>query len=497
MPRHALPLALSLALPLSLTAACSGMDMNVGGAGVTAGGAQDIGLAREIIEAGYIPSGETFTAEGLLSEHNLPLTGEVCEELLCPRAAAARILPVDDSAERMLVQLGFGTRFEQQPFVRGPVDLALSVDVSGSMAGDKIAATREALLVLVDQLSSEDHVSLVAFDDRPDLRLSRRAMDSEGRRALRQEIEALREQGGTNIEAGMDMAYDQLPAELADEGATSGPASVGRRLMLFTDAQPNVGDTSSHGFLAQARAHADQGVGISVFGLGLDLGTELATAISEVRGGNHFTLMEPEDIASVFDEEFDFLVTPLAYDLEVAVRPAAGLAVDAVLGAPLDDAMTEVSFGASTLFLSSRAGGMGLLLTSPEGSLLELPAGTELARFHLSYEEAVGGRMVEDELVVVWDGGEAWVAEVVEGHRADDEGVFLMAGLLDEFDALRAGAAFCDGQITGGMAADRMKRARDRVDAVNMELGTRELSEEHALLGKLRTNLAQGASRCW
>ncbi len=494
---------LSALVPLALLSACSGMDMGMdAGAqdvGVTAGGAQDIGLAREIIEAGYIPSAETFTAEGLLSEHDLPLAGKTCDDLLCPRAAAAHVLPVDDRDERLLVQLGFGTRYEQEPFERGPLDLALCVDISGSMAGDKMKATRIALQSLVDQLGPEDHVSLVAFDDNPDLRFGREAMSDDNRERLRGIIAALTDQGGTNIEAGMAVAYDQIPTGGAAEEDAEGASSTGRRLMLFTDARPNVGDTSANGFLAQARAHADRGVGISVFGLGLDLGTELATEISEVRGGNHFTLLEPEAIEAVFDEEFDYLVTPVAYDLEVAVAPGADLVIEAVHGAPLDDAMTEVRFGASTLFLSSGSGGMGLLLGAGEGGLdlSELEVGAELARFHMSYEDAASGELIDDELAVRWLGGEAFVAEVVEGHRADDEGVFKMAALLDEFDALRAGAAFCEQELSGGVAADRMGRAQDRMEAVDMELGEQSLAEDHQLVGKLRANLSHGSSRCW
>src|SRR5581483_1838788 len=47
-----------------------------------------------------------------------------------------------------------------------PVDLALVLDVSGSMADDnKIGLMRQACLGLADQLSSDDRVAVVSFSD--------------------------------------------------------------------------------------------------------------------------------------------------------------------------------------------------------------------------------------------------------------------------------------------------------------------------------------------
>ena len=72
--------------------------------GATPGGAQDISYARERITAGEIPHPSTFTPEGLLSEHDLPLdTGRKCSQTLCLTAAA---VPVELTALPEARQLG-------------------------------------------------------------------------------------------------------------------------------------------------------------------------------------------------------------------------------------------------------------------------------------------------------------------------------------------------------------------------------------------------------
>ena len=51
---------------------------------------------------------------------------------------------------------------------RVPMNLCLVLDRSGSMAGEKLAAAREAAALLVRRVRPEDVVSVVAYDDAVD-----------------------------------------------------------------------------------------------------------------------------------------------------------------------------------------------------------------------------------------------------------------------------------------------------------------------------------------
>ena len=53
-----------------------------------------------------------------------------------------------------------------QAAARPPLNLALVLDRSGSMGGQKMDYARQAAAFAVDQLRAEDRVSVVAFDDR-------------------------------------------------------------------------------------------------------------------------------------------------------------------------------------------------------------------------------------------------------------------------------------------------------------------------------------------
>lgn len=464
---------------LLLLAGCNDYALD-GDLGVSPGGSQDVGYAREIVEAGGIPGHEHFTAEGLFSEHDLPLASPGCDAVLCPVAAATPYEPVDGSGAQALVQIGFDTVLTAETFERPPLALAVAVDVSGSMEGGKLEAVKHALQVMIDQLGPDDRMALVAFDDRAWVEREPTVMDEAGRARMADTVDALRPMGGTDIEAGLALAYGEIAPTAAEAG-------VEHRVLLLTDAQPNDGATGMDSLLGMARYYAEVEIGLSVFGVGLDMGTELADAIARTRGGSYHYLATEEDVRQVFDEDFDYLVTPLAYDLAVEVAPAPGVSLLAGWGMPVDGPSSPVTLGASTLFLSARDGGMGLSFDAEA-----LRPGTPLARFALAYETP-DGVVVEDALDVAWEGGATLAGREVE---ADDVGVYKMSGLLDEFHALSGGAELCLGNLPQADALARIDATVARLDAMAAHLDDAPLADEAALMRKLRENVQAGVERC-
>lgn len=457
--------------------ACSSSEVASDAMGVSPGGSEDIGLAREIIEAGGVPPAESFTAEGLFSEHDLPLSGD-CAQLLCAAAPAALTEPVDGRGARLLLQLGFTTGLES--FERRPLRLALAVDVSGSMGermdgATKLETLQEALHLLADQLDAADQVALVSFDDVAQTLLELQPMNEGGLAALRAAVDGLAPGDSTNIEAGLARAYAQVEGQAAP--------GLEARVMLLTDAQPNTGATGTSSFLGLVQDGANDDVGITVMGVGLDFGSELADAIAKVRGGNSFYLDSRETAVEIFGEQLAYVVTPVAYDLEVRVSPAAGLALDEAYGVPVDQAQAAVSIGATTLFFSEGGGGMGILL---EGAI---PESGPTADFALAYEDAETGEAVAESLQAGWEGGSGDFL-----GPADDLGVYKMAVLVDEYQALLAGAAWCRDELDG--AAAQVAAAQDRLADRAAELDDDPLGEEAALMGRLAENIAGGRQNC-
>jgi Ca-activated chloride channel family protein len=464
---------------LTLTAGCNDMGMRAsydmsGDLGVTPGGSQDVSLAREIIEDGGIPDQGQFTAQGLFSEHDLPLSGKRCRKVLCPRAAAALTKPVNGTGKRLLVQLGFGTKIKAETFERRPLNLSIALDVSGSMTGAKIDTVRAAMLEMVERLDEADTVSLVLFNSQSQTVMAPTSMNEGGRSLFTRAIQQIQAGGSTDIEAGLQDAYDHI-------NRTEEVAGVERRVMLLTDAQPNMGGTDIHSFTGMARHHSEAGIGLSVFGVGLDLGSELASRMSSLPGGNSFFLADEADIRAVFNEEFEYWVTPLAYDLDVRLTIDESMRIDKTWATPTDPTETGLGFGASTLFLSSKRGGMGISLDYGEAP----EEGDPLADFELSFE-TLRGKAKSDRLKLSFEGG----TEISDGLvKADDLGVYKMAYLVDVLIAMKSASDFCDDTLPLEDALVHVDKAGDRLERVAESLEDPDMQREAEMMRMLAENL--------
>jgi len=328
--------------------------------GVTTGGMQDIGLAREMIREDRIPYSSTFTLEGLLAEHDIPLGAVPGDRgFLYPSAAFAYVTRYGHSSPEAVLQIGFGVDLPEGEFKRPPLNLAIVVDCSGSMSGAKIASARAAVQKIVGQLQETDRVALVCFDNTVWVPVVSTDLNAEARRALEKAIQAdIGAWGGTNLEAALRAGFEQVAAHLEE----TRDAKQHSRVVLLTDARPNINVTDPDGFLSLIRGAAGHGIGITAFGVGLDFGQDLAYRIMQVPGANYRFLENADKLRKVFDEEFPFVVTPVAYDVEVLVTPASGVAVTDALGVP-DFLQQEslrnpdVRLTIPTLFFSARSGG--------------------------------------------------------------------------------------------------------------------------------------------
>lgn len=319
-----------------------------GDLGATPGGAQDIALARRKISEGIVPLKEDFVAEGLYSEHDLPLEGAACEQVLCLRTATGLAPAIDTGRQEAFVQVGFSSNVDGSTFRRKPMDVALVIDHSGSMAGEPMEAVKEAARKLVEKLDENDTFSLVIFDDSVDTLVKQTPVKD--RNALLRAIATIEADDSTCIECGLREGFKELARRPVD------PARA-RRLFLFTDAMPNVGATGEGEFMELLRSHSEEGRDTTVFGVNIAFGQELVTQISSVRGANYFYLSGPERTRKVFDEDFDLLVTPIAYDLRMALTPAEGFRVEAVYGLPgVEPGASEAALEVATVFLSRNRG---------------------------------------------------------------------------------------------------------------------------------------------
>jgi Ca-activated chloride channel homolog len=160
------------------------------------------------------------------------------------------------------------------------LNLALAIDVSSSMAGDKIDAARRAARAVAEALTERDRLSIIAFDSRAELLLDACAMDGAGRAAALTAIAGLVDRGSTNLFDGWLLAAERVAVAMAASPQAS------HRVLLLSDGQTNRGVTDRGEIARHAGALLERGVITSAVGIGDGYDEELLGAIAEAGGGN-------------------------------------------------------------------------------------------------------------------------------------------------------------------------------------------------------------------
>lgn len=355
--------------------------------GATPGGAQDIGYARALIKAGSIPPADAITVEGLLSEHDLPIMGEPCEDLMCVRPVAARAPDLATGEDEMWVHLGM-TSGLRHDFERPPLDIVVLVDKSSSMDID-MEETNDAVLDILSQLEPQDRFAVVTFDDTAKTLIEATTVAELNRAEATSEIQDIRAAGGANMLSGLRHAYG-VAGEMgrSDERLS--------RVILLSCGYPTVGDADS--FTTVVTQGADNGIGLTFLGILLHFDYALAQRLSTIRGGNYFYLEELKDVSTFFESDFDFIVTPLAYDLRLKLGVGENWELDRLYGLPGERGASEAGFDVSTAFLSRGGGGIVARLR-PKTTLA--PDGVASVSLAYKPEAALGwGSDVEREVAV-------------------------------------------------------------------------------------------------
>lgn len=174
-----------------------------------------------------------------------------------------------------------------------PLNLALAIDVSGSMAGPKIEAARRTALAVVEALGPRDRLTLVAFDNRAERLLAARPMDGEGRTAAAAAVRRLADRGGTNLWEGWCSAAEEVATAMQQDPRAS------HRVLLLSDGQANEGITDPAELARHTRALLERGIVTSAVGIGDGYDEAVLGGMAEAGGGRLHDAEHAREIAEV------------------------------------------------------------------------------------------------------------------------------------------------------------------------------------------------------
>lgn len=346
--------------------------------GFSVGGAKDINNFRENIENGYLPLPTDVTYEGLFYDYYFD-TGDSgdCDSLFCPAYSYAVAGDPFCGVREYYLAVGLNSGMKQSDFERKKLNLVIVLDISGSMdsafdryyydrygkrvelegsredfSRTKMEIAAESVVALLDHLEDDDRFGMVLFNGSAHLAKPLNLVGETDMDAIEDHILGLRAEGSTNMEAGIQMATDMYDEFLGyyDE------SEYENRIIFLTDAQPNTGNISRYGLLGMTDDNADNGLYTSFIGIGVDFNTDLIESITKIKGANYYSVHSARQFRDRMDEEFEFMVTPLVFDLELKLE-TRGWEIEKVYGSPIADEATGEILRINTLFPSKTKGG--------------------------------------------------------------------------------------------------------------------------------------------
>lgn len=208
------------------------------------------------------------------------------------------------------------------PSSRAPVDLVTILDVSGSMAGTKLALLKRAMGFVIQTLGPSDRLSVIAFSSTARRLFPLRRMTHSGKHEALQAVNSLSSNGGTNIADGL-----RKGAKVMTDRKCKNPVSS---IILLSDGQdtytssPGGNSRSDHQSLVPASMHRSSASGLHIpvhaFGFGADHDAVAMHSISEISGGT-FSFIEAENvIQDAFAQCIGGLLSVVVQELKVEVE---------------------------------------------------------------------------------------------------------------------------------------------------------------------------------
>jgi len=170
-----------------------------------------------------------------------------------------------------------------------PLNLSLVLDTSTSMQGNRLQLLKAATRELTRDLSEEDRISVISFNDRASVQIPSLGVRNPSQ--MEAKINSLIAEGGTEIFQGLDAGFNEIQKAIT--------ANYVNHIILITDGH-TYGDENK--CFALAKNAAKQDIGISGLGIGNEWNDEFIDDLSSLTGGQSSYIEHPREVKNFLEK---------------------------------------------------------------------------------------------------------------------------------------------------------------------------------------------------
>ncbi|XP_026198345.1 inter-alpha-trypsin inhibitor heavy chain H3-like [Anabas testudineus] len=204
---------------------------------------------------------------------------------------------------------------------RVPKNVVFVIDRSGSMAGERIQQTRDALASILKDLYEEDHFALIMFDSNIVTwknSLSKATKENVDEATV--SVQQLSTGGATNINDALLRGVSMLVRERQDQKLLERSADM---IILLTDGMPNQGETDFAKIQENVRSASGGKMSMFCLGFGNDVDYAFLDVLCRHNKGLARRIFEGSDAASQLKDFYKEVSIPLLLEVDLRYPQSA------------------------------------------------------------------------------------------------------------------------------------------------------------------------------
>ena len=257
----------------------------------------------------------SITYDGVINENYFPIQ---CRENLLLNNLEISHCKVKNpmtNEEELFLGLIVKSKYDGTPGISEPLDVCITLDISGSM-NCKIGANQDddltrndlsvqSIVKLVQQLNDEDGIAINTFGTE-----SHNIVPFMLKKNLTQkninDIKAIKPFGDENIYNALKGAMEQLEHS----------EKKNKRIIIITDLWAHDSELSNFKKLFKKCVHEDK-IEITIIGISQDANSHLAEVVSYEKGCNYYNVLYSNDLEKYLVKQFNYICFPYSYNVKI------------------------------------------------------------------------------------------------------------------------------------------------------------------------------------
>jgi Ca-activated chloride channel family protein len=263
---------------------------------------------RRFLNDGMLPPADAVRIEELINYFEYDYPQPIGD---APFSVNTEVASCPWNAKHKIVQIGLQGKKVALDNVP-PSNLVFLIDVSGSMnESRKLPLLKDALRIMVNQLTAKDRISIVAYAGSSGLVLPSTSAGDKGE--ILTALENLSAGGSTNGGQGIQLAYRVAQENFIRDG--------NNRVILATDGDFNVGLSSDDELTRLIEQKRENGVFLSVLGFGGgNYNDSMMEKLADKGNGNYAYIDSQEEARKALGEQIAGTLYTIAKDVKIQVE---------------------------------------------------------------------------------------------------------------------------------------------------------------------------------